>query len=59
MVNDWKDLEQEALDLVTVNQFKNKIDNIFIHLKDNSNINFIRIVHISFIQLIFISIATS
>ena len=28
VVNDWNDLEQEAIDSVTVNQFINKIDKI-------------------------------
>ena len=29
VVNDWNDLEQDAIRLSTVNQLKNKIDKIF------------------------------
>ena len=29
VVNDWNDLEQDAIDTSSVNQFKNKIDKNF------------------------------
>ena len=31
VVNDWNDLEQDAIHSSTVNQLKNKIDKIFIY----------------------------